>query len=268
MVMVFFLVFSILGMAFIKVGRFERVHAFNHYQKSQAYYHAAGGIHKGLWRLNKVHVDSATFSESTVSVVYDSSNLTLTAAGRAGTLTDTIKVYLASGTGGSSSETLRPTGAGSWSSNNDRGCSRNWQCVDDNTSDEDATFVWGRRNSWLTDTYATGDATGTGTIEKVIIYIRVRTNFTGVRTRTVVYTGGGRYYGSEINMNGINSYTDFSTSYTTNPATDSPWTLSEVNAMQAGVRIRGYARCTQVWAVVHYQGGGNSDYTITRWEEP
>ena len=100
LVMVFFVVFSIIGLSFIKMGSNERIHAFKDYHKEKAYYYAHSGIHKGLWRVSKISNAAGTFSDATVNVVYDSVSLTMTATGTSGNVQDSIRVTLRS-TGGS-----------------------------------------------------------------------------------------------------------------------------------------------------------------------
>jgi hypothetical protein len=94
--MIFFVVFTIMGLGFIKMGSNERVHALNDYRKEKAYYYAHHGIHKGLWLANKVSAAAATFSNDTVSVVFDSVGLVMTANGIVGAVQDSIKVTLQS----------------------------------------------------------------------------------------------------------------------------------------------------------------------------
>ncbi len=94
LVMIFFIIFTIMGLAFVKMGSFESLHALNHYQRVKAYYHAESGIHKGLWLLNDVSAAAATFSNDTVSAVYDSVNFILTSTGTVGNVNKTIKVTL------------------------------------------------------------------------------------------------------------------------------------------------------------------------------
>lgn len=72
LVMVFFVVFSIMGLGFMRLSMFERIAGIKHYHDVQAFYHAEAGISKGLWLANHVSNAAATFSEATVSVVYDS----------------------------------------------------------------------------------------------------------------------------------------------------------------------------------------------------
>ncbi len=94
LVMIFFVVFSIMGLGFIHMGGLERLQTSKYSQKEKAFYHAAGGIHKGLWLANKVSNLAATYSDATVSVVYDSVGFILTATGQAGGAQKKIRATL------------------------------------------------------------------------------------------------------------------------------------------------------------------------------
>jgi len=94
LVMIFFVVFSIMGLAFIKMAGHERLHSFNYYNRVKAYHHASAGIYKSLWLLNKVSAAAGSFSDATVTVVYDSENLEIVATGKSGNIEKTIKVTL------------------------------------------------------------------------------------------------------------------------------------------------------------------------------
>jgi prepilin-type N-terminal cleavage/methylation domain-containing protein len=121
-------------------------------------------------------------------------------------------------------DTLRPMGVGSWSNNSPAGDSPEWACVEEVTPDGDITYVYpSPEQDWRTDTYATDNGSGMGTVDSVVITIRTRGRDSNNQTRTVVLLSGTHYYGSIINL-GLSSYTDYSTTYTTNPATSSPWT--------------------------------------------
>ena len=94
MVMIFFLVFTLLGLAFLRMAGDERIHVHNYQDHLKAFYNAEKGIYKGLYLLNKVSKAAATFSNDSVIVAYDSTNLTMTAEGISGSVRDSIKVYL------------------------------------------------------------------------------------------------------------------------------------------------------------------------------
>lgn len=94
MVMIFFLVFTLLGLAFLRMAGDERIHVHNYQDHLKAFYNAENGIYKGLYLLNIVSKAAATFSNDSVIVAYDSTNLTMTSEGISGSVRDSIKVYL------------------------------------------------------------------------------------------------------------------------------------------------------------------------------
>ena len=154
--------------------------------------------------------------------------------------------------GGPQSVIIRPMGSGNWSNNDDQGCSSNWQCVDESSSDNDGTYIGDNDDSWQTDSYQAENPSASGTIDSLRIFINVRRTNGNDEARTVIVVSGTRYYGSIIDLNSVTSYTVFSTTYTTNPATSSAWTWSDINNLEIGVRLNDDARCTQVWAQIFY----------------
>ncbi len=93
-VLIFFLVFTLLGLAFIRMADLEGISALKHAHKSRAYYYAAAGIHKGLWRLNSIGKAAASFSDSMATVVFDSTSNTLTATSSVGAVSQAIRATL------------------------------------------------------------------------------------------------------------------------------------------------------------------------------
>lgn len=94
LVMIFFVVFTMLGLAFIKMGGFERLHVSKYHHRTRAFYLADGGIHKGMWLLNNVSKVAATFSNDSVNVTYDSLNLIMKSVGISGGVQDSIKAVI------------------------------------------------------------------------------------------------------------------------------------------------------------------------------
>lgn len=94
LVLIYFVIFTILGMAFINIGGFEMMSTSRYYDRVRALYRAESGVHKSVWRLNKVAASSASFSDSTVSVVYKPARKQLTAVGKAGNVRKTVLVTL------------------------------------------------------------------------------------------------------------------------------------------------------------------------------
>jgi hypothetical protein len=138
----------------------------------------------------------------------------------------------------------------------------NWKCVDEETADDDTTYVYRVESGFYTsskyDTYAIQNhSLGSGTINSVTIYIRCKMSGSPYSThwaKTAIRTHDTNYYGSQNNLG--TSYVNYNTQYTTNPYTGSAWTWDEVDAMEAGVQLAGdvslQSRCTQVWVVVDY----------------
>ena len=89
-----------------------------------------------------------------------------------------------------------------------------------------------------------------GTINWIKVWIRCRSYTSGART--AIKTGGVVYDGEEIAL--PDAWTDYSTQYTTNPQAGGPWTWVQLNSLQAGVSLKYYGRCTQVYIEVDYVG--------------
>lgn len=167
--------------------------------------------------------------------------------------------YFSGGGGGCSgpgTETLRPVGVGNSSNLVANGCATNYLCVDDVSTDDDATYVKSVGTSYLTDTYAAANPTDTAcTITSVTVYVRARKFVKTAYAQVVLRTNGADYAGSEETLG--SSFVDYSQQWTNNPFTGSAWTWAEVTDMEIGVRLRSTkathpARCTQVWVVVAY----------------
>lgn len=166
--------------------------------------------------------------------------------------------HFGGGGGGSCSGnvTLRPSGAGSLSNLTTDGCGSNWQCVDETSSDDDATRVKRGSNSYLTDVYALENPADTSCpVTSVTVYCRARKHHTLGAVKPTVYVSGTEYNGSEQSV--TTSYADYHQEWTTNPATSLAWTWQEVINLEAGLALKGQnagkpGYCTQVWVVVAY----------------
>jgi hypothetical protein len=167
------------------------------------------------------------------------------------------------------SETLRPNAAGDLTQwfpyPTDYA---NWDCVNDETPDEDATYVKTgiiAAQEYREDSYNIPDSAipAGSTINSVTVYSRARSanaTFLGI-IQELLRISGATYYGT-THANVPYAYTNFSSTWTTNPATGSAWTISDINALQIGVAgDSGYdpdtdkyfsLYCTQVYVVVDY----------------
>jgi hypothetical protein len=163
-------------------------------------------------------------------------------------ITQTIKKLLI--------ETLRPNGVGRFS-----GLSAyprqtpNWDCVNDPVSDEDTSYVCLSFSGTQTDLYAIQDPTGSGTIRCITVSLRCRAKSGAPSARTAIRTYRNNYYGPYVALSA--SYSDYSTSYPTNPSTGLAWTSAEVDSLEIGVGLiiggrRGSGCCTQVWIIALY----------------
>ena len=162
----------------------------------------------------------------------------------------------------SSTETLRPMGTGDMTGNYmwqypDSG--DHWDKVDEETADEDATYVYSITYMWDDDLYQIADlSVGSATINSVTVWARSRIGSCGgcwgYDLRIHIKTHGEVY--STLAIYETDTWANYSKVYTTNPYTGTAWTVSEVNDMQAGIGLwAGPAMCTQVWVVVDYSGG-------------
>jgi hypothetical protein len=151
-------------------------------------------------------------------------------------------------------EILRPNAAGDVTQLTESGDSPNYACVDDVTSDNDATFVFGDAKYDLYNIQPSG--VGAGIINSIIIYVLSRAfgDYSWAYTKTAIKTHGTVYFGSLESIY-FTPYQLKGTAYPNNPYTGSAWTWDEINTLQAGVYLQnltGLARCTQVYVVVNF----------------
>jgi len=154
------------------------------------------------------------------------------------------------------------------------GATYNWDCVDDVTPDEDTTFVHTDSTSWQRDLYELSDVSFVDTINSVTVWIRCRSTDSSypVYVRTYIQTYNTEYVGTSYSA--PISHTNYSTTYTVNPYTKQPWTLSEVNSLRAGVGIqcsssKYYGYCTQVYVAIDYTPTPYVKYwTGSAWQAP
>lgn len=143
-------------------------------------------------------------------------------------------------------------------------CGSHWEKVDEQPTDDDgSTYVSTSGSSnWKRDLYQLSDyskASGDETISSVTVYARIAAggSYT-VSAKAAVKTEGG-VFESSITTISSTSYTTLSWDMTTNPSTNKAWTWDEVNSLQAGIDMKGYASnkpalCTQVYVQVTYKG--------------
>jgi Tfp pilus assembly protein PilX len=94
MVMIFFLVLTIIGTAFLSMAAQEGKLSIRSVQRTHALASAESGINIGLWRINQGPDSQGTFSNSSMSVTYDSVAQILTSTGASASASKTVSVEL------------------------------------------------------------------------------------------------------------------------------------------------------------------------------
>ncbi len=94
MVLIFFLVMTIIGTAFLSLASQEGKLSIRSVQRTQALASAESGINIGLWKINHGPDSQGTFSNGSMSVTYDSVAQILTSTGTLATVSKTVSVEL------------------------------------------------------------------------------------------------------------------------------------------------------------------------------
>jgi len=159
---------------------------------------------------------------------------------------------------------LRPNAAGTFAQFTVSGCAANWDCVDEDTSDESSTRVYlleAASEANATDSYNLPNPTGrTEVITNVKVTVRASQNNVtgGIRPLVVI---GGAVYKATATSTPTASYTNFSYDWATDPSDASAWTWSDINSLEAGAYSSlpldaapsGAMNITQVWVEVAYE---------------
>ena len=155
-------------------------------------------------------------------------------------------------------ETLRPSAPGDETALYPEGAATNWQCVDEAEADDDATYVCGEQELDLRDLYELPASSGSGTINKITVYIRCKVGLT--EEFCAVVKSDSTVTVSEA-LGPPTEWETLSKEWATNPADSEAWEWADIDALQIGVRINapmfGSGKCTQVYVEV--------DYTPTGW---
>lgn len=135
-------------------------------------------------------------------------------------------------------EYLRPDGPGAHQAWDLFGAATHWQAVDDgNTPDGDLTYILTATAGLIdTETYL---PTGlpSGTIFGLQVGLRARKTDSGPRLLAPVLRHAGADYVGLDKAPSFPSYTYLLQLYTTNPGTGSPFTIADVNALEAGPKV-------------------------------
>jgi len=144
----------------------------------------------------------------------------------------------------------------------------------DETSLNEADYVWvdgGASSQTLYDTFGYPDhSTESETINSVTVKAYCKKAVTGtdasnVRIRPQVSIGGTGYYGAAQNL--TSSTALYTKAWTTNPATSSAWSWTNIDNLIAGIELTSHytdknnnvdAICYQLWVEVDYGESGSS----------
>ncbi len=171
--------------------------------------------------------------------------------------------------GGSGDETLRPNAAGDETSIPSQypASTYHWDKVDEEVADDDTTFVYNAaEESWTRDLYALPDhSVGSGTINKITIYLRIHRQYSDDLVRACLKTGGTVYESGNLGST-TGSWHLVSWEQTTNPKTSAAWTWDDIDALQIGANIysdSGLTKVTQVYVVIPYTAPGDMSVGVT-----
>lgn len=133
-------------------------------------------------------------------------------------------------------EALLPNGAGNYSQWTPQGSATNYQNADETPGDDDTTYN-GEGTATEKDSYAFQNVVvTTGTVKGLMTHMLARKDDAGSRQiRRIARVSGTDYAGSTVNT--TTSYVYYSEVLETNPNSSAPWTISEVNAIEAGVEV-------------------------------
>lgn len=119
----------------------------------------------------------------------------------------------------------------------------NYQCVKELDPDDDHTHVYsstvGDKDLYVFDPFTPSS----GSVKRIIAIqtnIRARKDELGPRQICITYKDGSTFFdGDTIDLNTVYSYSDYQDIQDTDPNTGLDWSISAINALQAGVKVIG-----------------------------
>jgi len=135
-------------------------------------------------------------------------------------------------------EPLWPSGAGDYAQFDVSGAAANWQAVDEVTPDDETTTVETTVLKEI-DLHEFEDSGGAdGAVKAIAVNLWGRQVTTGGFSSVVaaLKTGGSVYYGASAFLMGVELWNCYQYAFETNPDTVAAWTISDLNALQAGYK--------------------------------
>ncbi len=138
----------------------------------------------------------------------------------------------------------------------------NWQCVNEIPASDTDYVGCPYTLTYLEDLYSLPAIGGGSTvINKVTVYYRCAANGDGYEWdfKPALKTTEGEFYGTNHTGTGQSDWTNYTDEWTVNPLTGNPFTVAEIQVLQAGIamiRVRtdghgAYVYCSQLYVVVN-----------------
>ena len=135
-----------------------------------------------------------------------------------------------------------------------------WDKVAEEYPDDWSTYVYTSSKKYKMDLYnLTDHIDGEGDINGVTVYFRFSGDPEGAiaYAKAAIKTGGKTYEGNEESQAG-QTFATRAYTWTTNPRTGNAWTWNEIDALEAGIKLKkdtdgNIAACTQVGVMVDYE---------------
>ena len=127
--------------------------------------------------------------------------------------------------------TIRPNAPGTFTEWTAYPTAPNWQCVDEETRNNDTDFVYVNATE-KADSYNLQNTALTGNISNVTVNIYAKQTIGNEKAKLMLVINGTKYYGSEY-VPGT-EYALYMSDWANNPATNLSWTWSDINALEAG----------------------------------
>jgi hypothetical protein len=94
MVMIFFLIFTVIGTAYLSLSALEASSSVAQVQRARSFIFAESALSQSLWRLNHGSDLLGTFDQDSLTAIYDSTTYLLTAEGKVGNTTCQLQILL------------------------------------------------------------------------------------------------------------------------------------------------------------------------------
>ncbi|MFB0499838.1 MAG: OmpL47-type beta-barrel domain-containing protein [Candidatus Hadarchaeaceae archaeon] len=152
------------------------------------------------------------------------------------------------------SKTLRPNGNGTYTEfeNVIPDNIAHWEAVDETSADGDTSYITSETPN-NRDTFALSNPgiPLSSTVNSVTVYVTAKKVDKGQDSFYIMIRSGDTDSRSDA-LEVADAYDEFSHQWTANPADNQPWTVENVNALEAGVQVNKGVIVTQIYVVIDY----------------